>query len=137
MTTNTINTIALKIRAFLMAAVMLCSGVSLAAANDAPLSDIAKIPDTALVMVTSPSCPWCDAFEEEVGHIYGQTPESVQFPLHRIDYFTKFTASLSGIKSADVTPTFIVIRGYEEIGRIEGYPGDEMFWWRFSEYTAE
>ena len=116
-----------------MTVMMLCSSASLA--SDAPLSEISAIPETALIMVTSPSCPWCDAFEEDVGHIYGKTPESAQFPLHRIDYFTKFTAPLAHIKAASVTPTFIVIKGHQEIGRIEGYPGDEMFWWRFSEFT--
>lgn len=128
-----IKTIGLKLTTVLAAVMMLCSGASLA--SDAPLSEMAAIPNTALIMVTSPSCPWCDAFEEEVGHIYGQTPESAQFPLHRIDYFTKFSTPLAHIEAANVTPTFIVIRNHQEIGRIEGYPGDEMFWWRFSEFT--
>ncbi len=128
-----IKTIGLKLTTVLMTVMMLCSSASLA--SDAPLSEISAIPETALIMVTSPSCPWCDAFEEDVGHIYGKTPESAQFPLHRIDYFTKFTAPLAHIKAASVTPTFIVIKDHQEIGRIEGYPGDEMFWWRFSEFT--
>ena len=128
-----IKTMCLKIATVLMPVMILWSSAS--HANDAPLSEISAIPNTALIMVTSPSCPWCDAFEEEVGHIYGQTPESAKFPLHRIDYFTKFTKPLADIQAAYVTPTFIVIRGFQEIGRIEGYPGDEMFWWRFSEYT--
>ena len=128
-----IKTIRLKLTTVLMTVMLFCSSASLA--SDAPLSEISAIPETALIMVTSPSCPWCDAFEEEVGHIYGQTPESAHFPLHRIDYFTKFTKPLADIQAAYVTPTFIVIRGYQEIGRIEGYPGHEMFWWRFSEFT--
>ena len=129
---------ALAVITILLVTVLLVTVIpSKASANDAPLSTIETIPDTALIMVTSPSCPWCDAFEEEVGVIYGKTSESALFPIHRLDYFTKFTGHLGHITAANVTPTFIIIRDFQEIGRLEGYPGDEMFWWRFSEYTQE
>ena len=104
-------------------------------AGDSVLADPAKIPGTALVMVTSPSCPWCDAFEDDVGHLYDKTIEAQKFPLYRVDFFSKFPQSLSHIPPAQFTPTFIVLEDYKEIGRLEGYPGDEMFWWRFSEFT--
>ena len=29
---------------------------------------------------------------------------------------------------ANFTPTFILVEGGEEIGRIEGYPGEHFFW---------
>ena len=125
----------------LAALVMLLSlfqhGITAAQANDAPLSDSASIPATALIMITSSHCPWCDAFEEEVGVLYDKTGESGQFPIHRLDFFTKFPPHLAHLSAASVTPTFIVIRDHQEIGRIEGYPGDEMFWWRFSEFTQD
>jgi len=104
-------------------------------AGDSTLADPSEIPGTALVMVTSPSCPWCDAFEDDVGYLYDKTIEAQQFPLYRVDFFSKFPQSLSHISPAEFTPTFIVLKDHQEIGRLEGYPGDEMFWWRFSEFT--
>ena len=89
-----------------------------------------------LLMVTSSHCPWCDAFEEEVGQSYPFTLEAKKFPLFRIDIFEKVPAHLSGLTPATMTPTFIIIKGGKEIGRIVGYPGQELFWWRLSEFTG-
>jgi hypothetical protein len=34
-----------------------------------------------------------------------------------------------------MTPTFIIVIDGKEVGRIVGYPGQELFWWRLSEFT--
>ena len=99
------------------------------------LADVA--PTTRLIMVTSPHCPWCEAFEEEVGSIYDKTPESLVFPMLRVDVDDQFPARFDDLNPAFFTPTFIFVRDGEEMGRIEGYPGMELFWWRLSEFLPE
>ena len=99
------------------------------------LADVA--PTTRLIMVTSPHCPWCEAFEEEVGSIYDKTPESRVFPMLRVDVDDQFPARFDDLNPAFFTPTFIFVRDGEEMGRIEGYPGMELFWWRLSEFLPE
>ena len=87
-----------------------------------------------LLMITSVSCPWCEAFDEEVGSGYALTDEGALFPLQRVDYYQAMPSGLQHITPATVTPTFVIIQNGFEIGRIVGYPGAELFWWRISEF---
>ena len=88
-----------------------------------------------LLMITSSSCPWCEAFEEEVGRIYDRTEEAALLPLRRHDFFDSMPNELKQITPATMTPTFIILRDGVEIGRIIGYPGAELFWWRLAEFV--
>ena len=88
-----------------------------------------------LLMITSSSCPWCEAFEEEVGSVYDQTEEAAFLPLRRHDFFAIMPDDLEQITPATMTPTFVILRDGAEIGRIIGYPGAELFWWRLSEFV--
>ena len=90
--------------------------------------------EDVLLMITSDHCPWCVAFEEEVGDIYDRTPEAELYPLLRVDFFGEVPARFRHLAEAVVTPTFIFIKDSEEIGRIVGYPGSELFWWRMAEF---
>ena len=91
-------------------------------------------PAGQLLMITSSSCPWCEAFEEEVGRGYSRTEESKVLPLRRHDFFAKMPSDLAHMTPATMTPTFIIIKNGEETGRIIGYPGAELFWWRLAEF---
>ena len=100
---------------------------------------VAKAADSRgqLVMITSSHCPWCEAFEDDVGKGYDRTEEALVYPLRRHDFYQKMPDDLAHLTPATMTPTFIVIRDGVEIGRIVGYPGAELFWWRISEFTAQ
>jgi hypothetical protein len=89
-----------------------------------------------LVMITSSDCPWCEAFEDDVGEGYDRTEEALIYPLRRHDFYEPMPDDLAHLTPATMTPTFIVIRDGAEVGRIIGYPGAELFWWRVSEFTA-
>ena len=61
---------------------------------------------------------------------------------HRIPQFSSIgaIADLSGelekygiSKIVKVTPTFIFVKDKTEVGRIEGYNGQELFWWQVDE----
>ena len=90
-----------------------------------------------LVMITSSHCPWCEAFEDDIGKGYDLTEEALIYPLRRHDFYDAMPDDLAHLTPATMTPTFIVIRDGAEVGRIIGYPGAELFWWRISEFTAQ
>ena len=90
-----------------------------------------------LVMITSSHCPWCEAFENDVGASYEHTEEALTYPLRRQDFYMEMPDDLAHLTPATMTPTFIVMRDGLEVGRITGYPGAELFWWRISEFTAK
>jgi len=91
----------------------------------------------ALIMITSESCPWCRAFEDEVGNGYHNTAESHYLPLRRVDFHQPLPDDLAHLTPAFVTPTFIILHQNLEVARIQGYPGAELFWWQLSEFIPE
>ena len=87
-----------------------------------------------LVFITSDICPFCQAWERDVGHIYDSTPHAQHATLRRID-FAEIAFVSPELKDAVVgTPTFLIFENGAEIGRIEGYQSSEMFFWALSEY---
>ena len=83
---------------------------------------------TELVMFESLTCEWCQRFHEEIGPIYPKTPESACAPMRRVDVHEPAPDDLAGIKGVTYTPTFVLIEGGREVGRIVGYPGEDFFW---------
>lgn len=89
-----------------------------------------------LVLVTSDHCPFCKAWERDVGKIYGSTPYARQARLRRVD-IAEVDSALPEL-SADVfgTPTFLILENNMEVGRIEGYQSSDLFFWALSEYIS-
>ena len=86
------------------------------------------------MLITSDHCPFCQAWERDVGHIYDSTPYAQHATLRRID-FTEIAFVLPKLNDAFVgTPTFLIFENGVEIGRIEGYQSSEMFFLALSEY---
>ena len=87
-----------------------------------------------LVYVFSDQCVFCKAWERDVGRLYEDTEYAKKAPLFKIDidhvskHFTDVTPKVSG------TPTFILMNGNDEVGRIVGYQNRDMFFWALSEY---
>lgn len=81
-----------------------------------------------LVMVEQDHCVWCARWDDEVGQAYPKTEEGQRAPLRRIDIAELPDAGLELERRASFTPTFILIEGGAEVGRIEGYPGEHFFW---------
>ncbi len=78
-----------------------------------------------LVMVAIDGCLFCMRWEQQVGHIYPKSSEAKVAPLVRVRFGSETLARFKKIK---YTPTFLVLRGANEIGRIAGYPGADPFW---------
>jgi hypothetical protein len=80
-----------------------------------------------LQMYRRVGCPYCQAWDREVGPIYGKTDIGRRIPLRMIDLDRERSAV--ALKSRVIyTPTFVLVENDREVGRIEGYPGDAFFW---------
>lgn len=81
-----------------------------------------------LVMFRKDGCPWCAAWEREVGPAYPKTAEGQRAPLRRIDIGAPRPEGLQLDKPVVFTPTFVLAESGQEVGRITGYPGEASFW---------
>lgn len=81
-----------------------------------------------LVMFEQLGCTWCAAWDAEVGGAYAVTEEGRQAPLRRVDIDDDRPRDLADVGAVRFTPTFVVIDQGREVGRILGYPGEDMFY---------
>ena len=93
--------------------------------------------DSRLIMVTSDQCPYCQAWELDVGSVYDKSSYATTLPLTRVEIGSKMPRGVALQKPVVGTPTFLIIHNGREINRQNGYSGGEMFWWWLSEYAAE
>jgi thioredoxin-related protein len=102
---------------FVVAALLLALGASGAAAME-------------LVMFRQGGCPWCAAWDREIGPIYPKTDIGQRLPVRFIDISRARDFEGEFKSPIRFTPTFVLLDGGREIGRIEGYPGQDFFWAR-------
>lgn len=81
-----------------------------------------------LLMFEEEWCVWCDRWNDEVGVVYAKTVEGQRAPLRRIDIHGAFPDGIQLSSRPQYTPTFVLIEDGVEVGRIEGYPGEDFFW---------
>ncbi len=74
-------------------------------------------------------CPWCAKWDREIGPIYSKTEFSRRASLRLIN-LDRDPAPTIVHAPIHYSPTFVLVEGGKELGRIEGYPGDEFFWVR-------
>ena len=84
--------------------------------------------ETYLLMAEEHGCYWCDRWNEEIAVIYPKTSEGKAAPLRRYDIQDSPPGKVAFVSRVSFTPTFILIRDGQEVGRIEGYPGEDFFW---------
>ena len=83
--------------------------------------------ESYLLMVEEDGCYWCGKWDDEIGHIYPKTAEGRTAPLQRYDLHSE-TPDVAFERRVLFTPTFILVDDGKEVGRIEGYPGEDFFW---------
>ncbi|MBL6958800.1 MAG: hypothetical protein ISR52_07460 [Rhodospirillales bacterium] len=81
-----------------------------------------------LVYFHEDACPWCERWQKEVGVIYHKTDEAKVLPLREVEIDAPRPKDLLKIRPIIYTPTFVVMDGGLEVGRITGYPGEDFFW---------
>lgn len=95
----------------------------------APYIWVASAPAFAaeLVMVEEQGCMWCDRWNDEIGVVYHMTDEGRAAPLRRVEA-DALPADITFASTPRYTPTFVLVEGGVEVGRIEGHPGEDFFW---------
>jgi thioredoxin-related protein len=83
--------------------------------------------DTYLLMAEEHGCVWCAKWNAEIAPIYPLTAEGLAAPLQRYDLHGEIP-EVEMARRVRFTPTFILVDGGREVGRIEGYPGEDFFW---------
>jgi hypothetical protein len=81
-----------------------------------------------LVMFRRAGCPWCAAWDREIGPIYAKTDVGRRAPLRFVDLGRTNDTQFALASPVRFTPTFVLVDRDREIGRIEGYPGEDFFW---------
>lgn len=96
----------------------------------------ATLADMALVMVEQDGCIYCSRWHDEVGEIYPQTEFAERAPLQVVD-IDDLPGDLTLEGRVVFTPTFLLVVDDEEIARVEGYAGDDLFWMRMELLTRD
>jgi hypothetical protein len=86
-----------------------------------------------LVMFEQRGCVWCQRFENEIAPGYATSDEGRRAPLRRVDLKAQASAGFELASNVRITPTFVLVDGGREIGRLTGYPGKEFFWHELAE----
>ncbi|WP_235931321.1 thioredoxin domain-containing protein [Paracoccus xiamenensis] len=82
-----------------------------------------------LLMFERDGCSYCKQWNEEIAPAYPKTAEGQAAPLHRLDIKAALPSGVTLTGRPPVfTPTFVLLSDGTEVGRIEGYAGDQFFW---------
>jgi hypothetical protein len=81
-----------------------------------------------LYMFEKVGCIYCKRWHEEVGDAYDKTDEGRLAPLVRVQLTDPLPDGLTVASPPVFTPTFVLASDGREVGRIEGYPGEDFFW---------
>ena len=84
--------------------------------------------EMSLLMAEEDGCIWCARWDADISEAYPKSPEGQTAPLRRIDIHDAIPSDVVLEKPLFYTPTFVLLENGQEIGRIEGYPGEDFFW---------
>lgn len=89
-----------------------------------------------LVMFEKKGCPWCAAWMRDIGQHYSHSDQAKLLPLRKVDIDEPRPPELEKFGQIRFTPTFVAIACGEEIDRIIGYGGADIFWDRLDQAVA-
>jgi hypothetical protein len=81
-----------------------------------------------LVMFRRAGCPYCLTWDRAIGTAYPKSDLGQRFPLRKIDLDRDPPLKAKLARRVHFTPTFVLVEDGQEVGRIEGYPGEDFFW---------
>jgi thioredoxin-related protein len=81
-----------------------------------------------LLMFRSAGCPYCAAWDHAIGPVYPKTDIGKRLPLRPVDLQRSKDGKVVLASPIRFTPTFVLVDSGREMGRIEGYPGEDFFW---------
>ena len=94
----------------------------------ATLLPVSAMAEARLLMAEEAGCPYCARWDADIAAIYPKTPEGRTAPLTRYDLREGTPDGVTLVQRVSFTPTFILLQDGTEVGRIEGYPGEDFFW---------
>lgn len=92
------------------------------------VSPVVSRAEMTLLMAEEDGCMWCARWDAEISEIYSKTPEGHAAPLQRVDIHAAIPDGIALERPLYYTPTFVLLDDGQEVGRIEGYPGEDFFW---------
>jgi hypothetical protein len=113
--------------------IALAMSLPLGATPNATPLDLRTAP-AVLVMVQDPGCPYCARWEAEVGHSYRASKEGKFAPLA---VRQRGDPEISNLKKIVYSPTFVMLAYGQEVGRIVGYQGSDLFWMQLEPLAAK
>ena len=122
-----------RILAILSIALAMSLSLPVTAAPNATTLDLRSAP-AVLVMVQDAGCPYCARWEAEVGHSYRASKEGKFAPLA---VRLRGDPEISNLKKIVYSPTFVMLAYGEEVGRIVGYQGSDLFWMQLEPLVAK
>jgi hypothetical protein len=81
-----------------------------------------------LLMFEQKGCPFCARFEREIAPGYPMSAAGALAPLRHVNIADSRTGDIAGLDPAVFVPTFVLVDGDREIGRLVGYPGSRYFY---------
>jgi hypothetical protein len=81
-----------------------------------------------LLMVEKDGCVYCAAWDRNIGPGYPASDAGQAAPLMRVDIHGPYPDGLALARRPFVTPTFILLDGGSEVGRLEGYMTAAQFY---------
>ncbi len=82
-----------------------------------------------LVFLERADCPYCRRWLRDVGEqSWNRSDLGARAALWRVDVAAGLPEHLRFIRNWRFTPTFVLVQGDREVGRIIGYNGDLFFW---------
>jgi hypothetical protein len=86
-------------------------------------------PEARLILLERRDCPWCRLWLRDVGErAWNASDLGRRAPLRRVDVAAGLPEDLQFLSDWRLTPTFVLVKGGREIGRILGYAGADFFW---------
>ncbi len=90
-----------------------------------------------LLMFDDKGCSYCRRWEAEIGPGYGKSAEGRRAPLRRVRLSSNPTGGVKLARPVTITPTFVLVDGGREVGRVVGYPGADYFYPALGEQLAK
>lgn len=95
----------------------------------APWLRLAATGPAALAMLERHDCGWCRRWHAEVGQrAWDRSDLGRRAPLRRVDVARGLPEDLAFLADWRFTPSFVLVRGGAELGRVVGYNGQTFFW---------
>lgn len=90
-----------------------------------------------LIMFDDRGCSYCRRWDAEIGPGYSKSAEGRRAPLRRVRLSAGTPDGIKLSRPVTITPTFVVVEGGREVGRVVGYPGADYFYGALDEVLAK